>query len=479
MLARAGGYDMNGTAPFRMNRSALTLALISAAFAGSAGASAGRIDFSIGGVVATRPDGQERPLARGAELENGDTVRTNDGRAQIRFPDGAYVSLQPNTIFGVKEYSYDGNTDGSERGFFSLLKGAMRAVTGLIGRVHRSTFQITTPTATVGIRGTGGLIAVLPDGSTLIRGSSGIWSLSNASGSIDVPAGTSGLAPADPSQPPRETNGIPQVPPAPPGTAGPDFIAGDQRTNTGNPIVGLTAFASGSGYAAAVAFDATGDGSPYVLATTPATAVFNLSGQLTDLSMGTDHYTLGSGGSHAEFGTDGILAWGRWIGPATVTSNYCEGPCTFDVNYDSNSGLHYVVGMPTPVMPTSGSAIFTMIGATSPTYVDGHVAPGTFNGSLEVQFSNPNPQVAMAFNITMPDGGWDFNGSASGTGNLFGGSATSYSGSCSNGCTANVQGFFAGPNAARAGIGYQAGVNTGSIVGAAAFKNSGVPVPLQ
>ncbi|HKI63874.1 MAG TPA: FecR family protein, partial [Burkholderiales bacterium] len=168
---------MNSTAPFRMNRSALMLALVSAAFAGNAGASAGRIDFSIGGVVATRPDGQQRPLAKGAELQNGDTIRTNDGRAQIRFPDGAYVSLQPNTVFGVKEYNYEGKTDGKERGFFSLLKGAMRAVTGLIGRVNRSTYQITTPTATVGIRGTGGLIAVLPDGSTLIRGSSGIWSL--------------------------------------------------------------------------------------------------------------------------------------------------------------------------------------------------------------------------------------------------------------------------------------------------------------
>ncbi|MGH8745101.1 MAG: hypothetical protein ACREUK_01260, partial [Burkholderiales bacterium] len=291
------------------------------------------------------------------------------------------------------------------------------------------------------------------------------------------PAGTSGLAPADPSQPPQETNGIPQVSPAPPGTTGTDFVAGDQRTSTGDPIIPVIPLQSGSGYAAAVAFEYSGAGygSPYVYGTAPVDAVFSTSGQLTDVTLSSyDHYTLQPGGSNADFGTDGILAWGRWIGPVGGTYG-CDGACGFSPTYDANTGLHYVIGMPTPVMPTSGSAIFTMIGATSPTYVDGHVAPGTFNGSLEVQFS-ATPTVGMNFNITMPDGSWDFAGTATGSGSLFSGGATSSTGCCC-GCTASVQGFFAGANAARAGIGYQASVDTGNVVGAAAFKNTGVPVP--
>jgi len=474
---------MNTTTPFRMNRSALMLALVSAAFAANADASAGRIDFSIGGVVATRPDGQQRPLFKGAELQNGDTVRTNDGRAQIRFPDGAYVSLQPNTVFGVKEYNYEGKTDGKERGFFSLLKGAMRAVTGLIGRVNRSTYQITTPTATVGIRGTGGLIVVLPDGSTLIRGSSGIWSLSNASGSIDVPAGTSGLAPADPSQPPQETGETPSIPPAPPGTTGPDFIAGDERTGSGDPIIPVIPLQSGSGYAAATAFDASGF--PYVFAYAPSDAVFNAAGQLIDVTMGSyDHYTLGPGGSNVDFGTDGILAWGRWIGPVSGTYG-CDGACGLNVTYDPNQGLHYVIGMPTPVMPTTGSAIFTLLGATSPTYADGRSAPGTFAGSLEVLFDARSPSVTMAFSVAMPDGNkYLMNGATSFSGALFSTSSLTVTGAggnaCGSGCYSYVQGFFSGANAARAGVAYHindfypAGAD---IVGAAAFKNTGVPVP--
>jgi hypothetical protein len=43
---------------------------------------------------------------------------------QLRFTDGAYVSLQPQTLFRVDDYRYDGKADGNERGFFSLLKGA-------------------------------------------------------------------------------------------------------------------------------------------------------------------------------------------------------------------------------------------------------------------------------------------------------------------------------------------------------------------
>src|SRR5688572_12961725 len=140
--------------PFRLNRSGLMLALVSAAFAGNAVGAAGRAEFTVGGVTLAR-GGVERPLTRGTELDNGDTVRTNDGRAQIRFTDGAYVSLQPNTEYGIRDYQY---TQGSERGFFSLLKGAMRTVTGAIGRINRDRYQIATPTATVGIRGTGGEI---------------------------------------------------------------------------------------------------------------------------------------------------------------------------------------------------------------------------------------------------------------------------------------------------------------------------------
>ena len=184
-----------GTKLSQLGRLGITLA-VAMTLAGPALANtAARVDFAIGAVTATGKDGQARQLIKGGEVLSGDRVVTANGRAQLHFTDGAFVSLQPNTTFEVREYRYEGKTDGSEKGIFGLLRGAMRTVTGLIGRVNRSAYQIQTPTATVGIRGTGGIIEVLADGTTRITGDSGIWVLKKKNyEALEVPAGTVGEA---------------------------------------------------------------------------------------------------------------------------------------------------------------------------------------------------------------------------------------------------------------------------------------------
>jgi hypothetical protein len=146
-----------------------------------------------------------------------------------------------------------------------------------------------------------------------------------------------------------------------------------------------------------------------------------------------------------------------------------------------------VIGTPTPVMPTTGSAIFTLLGATSPTYADGRTGPGTFNGSLEVFFAPSAATVNMAFAVNMPDGnGYTIGGTTTtGPGAMFSANPTAVGvagNACGSGCYASIQGFFAGTNAARAGVAYNIQDysltgGTSTILGAAAFKNTGVPVP--
>jgi hypothetical protein len=472
---------MASSAPFRLNRSGLLFVLISAAFAGQAGAAAGRVDFAVGNATVVGTDGRSRPVARGTELDSGDTVRTAEGRVQLRMTDGSFISLQPNSEFGIKNYRFEGKTDGTESAFYSLVKGAMRTVTGLVGRVNRNAYRVATPTATVGIRGTGGLIQVLPDGSTLVQGTSGIWFLSNPSGSIDIPAGVSGLAPADPKQPPQETSIAPLAGPMPPLNL-PGYVQGEQRTPSGGPVLtasGTTlsgVLTNGSGYAVAMAFSDNLN-SPVFAFGSNATATFDAAGRMIDVPnlQYSDFYTLGTGGSHAEFGTDGILAWGRWIGPATV--DRCGDGCSVSVDYSANQGLHYVVGIPTAVMPQTGLATYTLLGATRPTYTDGSGAPGTLSGRLSVDFGQFT--VGTNLNVAMADGkGYAIGGSAQITGNLF--SATDFSGltvsgtagaACSSGCNALVNGFFAGASAERAGLGYHISDSLANknVVGAAAF----------
>ena len=471
-------------APFRLNRSGLLLVLISAAFAGQAGAAAGRVDFAVGNATVVGTDGRSRPVARGTELDTGDTVRTTDGRVQVRMTDGSFISLQPNTEFGIKNYRFEGKTDGTESAFYSLVKGAMRTVTGLVGRVNRNAYRVATPTATVGIRGTGGLIQILPDGSTLVQGTSGIWFLANPSGSIDIPAGVSGLAPADPKQPPKETSAVPTAGPTPP-TDKQEYVQGDERTTDGGLVItppatppATTVLMSGSGYAVTLVY---GDGgSPAMAFGINATATFDATGRLTAVpNLQGEFYTLATGATHADFGTDGILAWGRWMGP--VTGDSCADGCVVNENYNANQGLHYVIGMPTSKMPSVGNATYTLLGATRPTYVDGSTPPGTFSGSLAVtDFALGT--IALNLNAAMPDGmGYAIRGDAQIAGNVFSGfqsfgqgtlTTSGTGGACTSSCSALVNGFFAGASAERAGLGYHVNdpVTGKDVIGAAAFK---------
>lgn len=135
-------------------------------------APAARIEFSIGNAVVVSAQGTERQARKGDTVNAGERILTRNGRAQLAFADGAFVSLQPNTDFGISEYHFSGKNDGKEKSILSLLKGALRTVTGLIGQGRRDAYQMQTPTATIGIRGTGGRIEVNEQG-TFIAGSSG------------------------------------------------------------------------------------------------------------------------------------------------------------------------------------------------------------------------------------------------------------------------------------------------------------------
>jgi hypothetical protein len=134
-------------------------------------------------------------------------------------------------------------------------------------------------------------------------------------------------------------------------------------------------------------------------------------------------------------------------------------------------------------MPTSGTATYTLLGATSPTYTDGTASPGTFSGILEVDFGGAlraGPSVGMALSIGIDGKSYTIGGSAPISGSTFSGFSSFGSGTlmtggtngaCGQGCNASVEGFFAGPNAARAGLGYHvedSGTNK-DIIGAAAF----------
>lgn len=87
---------------------------------------AGRVSFVSGDASVTGSDGSSRALQRGAAINSGDRINTRAGRVQVRFTDGSFVSLQPNTVFGIDEYLYANRKPEETSLFFSLVQGGMR-----------------------------------------------------------------------------------------------------------------------------------------------------------------------------------------------------------------------------------------------------------------------------------------------------------------------------------------------------------------
>jgi hypothetical protein len=374
--------------PFRLRELAWLVSASLAATGTAAAAPAARVDFTIGGVTVTGADGRSRPAAKGLELQSGDRIVTAEGRAQLRFTDGAYVSLQPNTDFTIREYRFDGKTDGTEKGIFGLVRGALRTVTGAIGRVNRGAYQIQTPTATIGIRGTGGLIQILPDGSTLVTGNSGVWSVGNQKASVDVPAGKAVKAGLDQTVPPMEVPDGPVLPPptplevklvqawdnlpgAVPGQALTTSIAGDNVTSSGLPasLMGPLNCGTAAGCELAYATLVSGSGTSTQFHANPGQATLAGDGAMIAFNDGSSTKAL-TGMSVDTGSADGVVSWGRWIGGATIDGSPWSG----------FQSLAYVVGLPSPIADItsmSGSFTFNLIGWTAPT--DG-VNLGTVTG---------------------------------------------------------------------------------------------------
>ena len=112
------------------------------------------VEFVWGVAYAISGAGEKRELQKGSPIEVGDTVLSETARLQLRFTDGGFVSLAPHSEFRVNAYSYSGKSDGTERIAMELIKGGLRTVSGLIGKVIQSAYELKTNVATIGIRGT-------------------------------------------------------------------------------------------------------------------------------------------------------------------------------------------------------------------------------------------------------------------------------------------------------------------------------------
>ena len=109
-----------------------------------------------GEVNAVDGAGQRRRLVDGGSVYPGDLVETGGGtQAVLAFRDDTRITLGATTRFRVDNFVYDNRNAGDGRFLVSVLKGTVRALTGLIAKANNRNVGFSTATATIGIRGTG------------------------------------------------------------------------------------------------------------------------------------------------------------------------------------------------------------------------------------------------------------------------------------------------------------------------------------
>ncbi len=115
----------------------------------------GNVTHLSGVLTAKRADGTTKLISVKSEVQEGDTLVTErDTYARIKFADGGEVVLRPGSQLKIEAYAFDRAKPEADNILLSMLKGGLRAVTGLVGKRNRDAVSFGAVTATIGIRGT-------------------------------------------------------------------------------------------------------------------------------------------------------------------------------------------------------------------------------------------------------------------------------------------------------------------------------------
>lgn len=239
---------------------------------------AGQVIVASGTVQALAAGGDVRELRRRSPFYAGDTLRTAAAsEVQLRFADGALLSLRPESEFRVDDYRFTNQGGSGDRSVSTLLKGGLRTITGVIGKQDPQAYQVKTPVATIGVRGTH-YEAVLESPKSLVLAAwQGGIRVRNDRGVIDLGMGAAyNFARAGSEQPPQ---GLLEPPPtlqneAPVGQAQPaeqqQAAAEDGTTEQSDgETAGTDTAAATDSTAASSDADGTGDAPPSETAPAP------------------------------------------------------------------------------------------------------------------------------------------------------------------------------------------------------------------
>lgn len=446
---------MNNAAGKGITAAASALFLTLSCLSGPAlAAAAGRVVFATGAPQAVDSAGAVRNLKRGDDVFAGDRLVTDArSRVQVGFADGAYISLQPNSEYHIEVYNYNGQPDGTEQASYRLLKGGVRAVTGMIGKRDPETYKVHTAVATIGIRGTGhntrfcqgdcgnrknGLYHNTWEGTTYVRNDvdsrdvptgQGVYveALDKPIVKLDQPSAATAVDTGQEIEDEQEAEEERVT----------TFAAGDQRNEEGTQVIvfpdeeeipgggtstaltgqmlvstpGSTVFVNQDGkpVGGILEFTFTDGVNDYLmrqLITIDIDSVKDVSdpeaaAKIAAMLANTDSAVLdgwrSNPGKLVEIGSAGEVTFGRWgEGNVLLISDISGDVYAEFFTLEGYESLHFIYGPEPGVLPMSGIATYNFVGGTESTSFSGSaIGQGVLAGHIDVDFGTSTAQIEM------------------------------------------------------------------------------------
>lgn len=115
--------------------------------------SAGMVKTSKGTANIER-NGQKLPATVGTSIEARDRIVTGaDGTVGITLRDNTMLSAGPNSVLDLNKYSFDSTTHAGTLDA-SVKKGSLSVISGKLAKANPGGVSFSTPTTTLGVRGT-------------------------------------------------------------------------------------------------------------------------------------------------------------------------------------------------------------------------------------------------------------------------------------------------------------------------------------
>jgi hypothetical protein len=117
---------------------------------------AGKVIWVKGGFKAIQPSQKPRVLARGNPVYLNDQLITDaNSSAELSLTDNTVISLTANTNVSIDRYHFDTkNASNKSECVVKIVEGGFRSITGMIAKEDPQNYQVKTPVATIGVRGT-------------------------------------------------------------------------------------------------------------------------------------------------------------------------------------------------------------------------------------------------------------------------------------------------------------------------------------